>query len=85
MKGKEESTRLNKYFNGDSDGIVLAKAAIDRLLANGDNNLSIEIREGRISRNKAVKLVEKHNHQIPMQEINNFCKYLNKISILGVV
>ena len=38
-------TRLNKYFNGDSDGIVLAKAAIDRLLANGDNNLSIEIRE----------------------------------------
>jgi len=38
-------TRLNKYFNGDSDGIVLAKAAIDRLLANGDNNLSIEIKE----------------------------------------
>ena len=38
-------TRLNKYFNGDSDGIVLAKAATDRLLANGDNNLSIEIRE----------------------------------------
>ena len=45
LKGKEESTRLNKYFNGDSDGIVLAKAAIDRLLANGDKNLSIEIRE----------------------------------------
>ena len=38
-------TRLNKYFNGDSDAIVLAKAAIDRLLANGDSNLSIEIRE----------------------------------------
>tara|TARA_Y100001978_G_scaffold150573_1_gene135703 strand:- start:193 stop:1701 length:1509 start_codon:yes stop_codon:yes gene_type:complete len=38
-------TRLNKYTNGDSDGIVLAKAAIDRLLANGDNSLSIEIRE----------------------------------------
>ena len=38
-------TRLNKYFNGDSDGIVIAKSAIDRLLANGDNNLSIEIRE----------------------------------------
>ena len=38
-------TRLNKYFDGDSDGIVIAKSAIDRLLANGDNNLSIEIRE----------------------------------------
>ena len=38
-------TRLNKYFNGDSDGIVIAKSAIDRLLANGDNNLSIEIRK----------------------------------------
>lgn len=41
------------------------------------DNLSIEIREGRISRNKAVKIIEKQNHQIPMQEINNFCKYLN--------
>jgi len=38
-------TRLNKYFNGDSDGIVIAKSAIDRLLANGDNSLSNEIRK----------------------------------------
>ncbi|MEC8020025.1 MAG: hydroxymethylbilane synthase, partial [Pseudomonadota bacterium] len=37
-------TRLNKYFLGDADGIVLAKAALDRLL-NNNTDLSKDIRK----------------------------------------
>ena len=37
-------TRLNKYFFGDADGIVLAKAALDRLL-NNNTDLSKDIRK----------------------------------------
>ena len=37
-------TRLNKYFFGDADGIVLAKAALDRLLDN-NTDLSKDIRK----------------------------------------
>lgn len=38
-------TRLNKYFDGDSDAIVLAKAALDRLLENSNNELSKNIKK----------------------------------------
>ena len=37
-------TRLDKYFLGDADGIVLAKAALDRLL-NNNTDLSKDIRK----------------------------------------
>tara|TARA_B100001248_G_scaffold111676_2_gene83456 strand:- start:2446 stop:3951 length:1506 start_codon:yes stop_codon:yes gene_type:complete len=37
-------TRLNKYFFGDADGIVFAKAALDRLL-NNNTDLSKDIRK----------------------------------------
>ena len=37
-------TRLNRYFFGDADGIVLAKAALDRLL-NNNTDLSKDIRK----------------------------------------
>mgnify|MGYP001194005468 CR=1 FL=1 len=41
------------------------------------DNLSIEIREGRISRNNAIKIIQKQSSKIPSAEIKNFCKYLN--------
>ena len=37
-------TRLNKYFEGNSDGIVIAKAAIDRLFGRVKNDLSEDIK-----------------------------------------
>jgi hydroxymethylbilane synthase len=37
-------TRLDKFIAGKSDGIVLAKAALDRILINSDKSLSKKIR-----------------------------------------
>ena len=36
-------TRLNKFISDESDGIVLAKAALDRILENSDKNLKQKI------------------------------------------
>ena len=41
------------------------------------DNLSIEIREKRISRKKAIDIIKKTDHLLPKKEIKNFCKYLN--------
>ncbi len=40
------------------------------------DNLSIEIREGRISRKKAIEIVKKEK-KVPIVQIKIFCKYLN--------
>ena len=39
------------------------------------DNLSLEIRRGRISRSKALKLINKKNFKPPLKAINKFCKY----------
>ena len=39
------------------------------------DNLSIEIRKGRISRSKAIKLINKKNFKPPHMAIKKFCKY----------
>ena len=39
------------------------------------DNLSIEIRKGRISRSKALKLINKKNFRPPHAAIKKFCKY----------
>ena len=39
------------------------------------DNLSLEIRKGRISRSKALKLINKKNFKPPLKAINKFCKY----------
>lgn len=39
------------------------------------DNLSIEIRKGRISRSKALKLINKKNFKPPHAAIKKFCKY----------
>jgi N-acetyl sugar amidotransferase len=41
------------------------------------DNLSIEIREGRISRNKAIDILKKKKNYLPLRDINKFCKYAN--------
>ena len=41
------------------------------------DNLSIEIRNGRINRKKAIKIIKKFGNEKPKYEIKKFCKYLN--------
>ena len=41
------------------------------------DNLSIEIRKKRISRDKALKIVFKNNAQRPENDIKKFCKFTN--------
>ena len=41
------------------------------------DNLSIEIRNGRLSRNKAIKIIKKIGNKIPTKEIKEFCDYTN--------
>ena len=40
------------------------------------DNLSIEIRKGRITREKAIESIKKIGQEVPYKEINLFCKYL---------
>lgn len=41
------------------------------------DNLSLDIRAGRITRNEALQQIEKLGNQTPSNEIDLFCKYLN--------
>ena len=43
------------------------------------DNLSQEIRNKRITREKAIKLIKKNKNNIPKRSIKKFCKYV-KIS-----
>ncbi len=40
------------------------------------DNLSIEIRNGRLSRKEAIKIIKKKSNEFPVQEIKKFCDYL---------
>ena len=40
------------------------------------DNLSIEIRNGRISRNAAISILKKKGHFLPLDDIKKFCKYV---------
>ena len=42
------------------------------------DNLSIQIRYGMLSRNEAIKKIEKIGHVIPKDDIKKFCKFVNK-------
>ena len=44
------------------------------------DNLSIEIRNKHLSRNKAIKIVKKTGNELPIKEIKKFCDY-TKISL----
>ena len=41
------------------------------------DNLTLEIRNKRISRDKAISIVKKSGNQVPRIEIKKFCEYLN--------
>lgn len=41
------------------------------------DNLSIEIRNKRLSRNKAISIIKKSSFTPPKNDINKFCKYVN--------
>jgi len=41
------------------------------------DNLSLEIRNKKISRKKAVKIISNKGFVLPNEEINKFCKYIN--------
>jgi N-acetyl sugar amidotransferase len=40
------------------------------------DNLSLEIRNGRINRNKAIKIIKKRAFKIPHKDINKFCNFI---------
>jgi N-acetyl sugar amidotransferase len=42
------------------------------------DNLSVQIRYGMISRNDAIKKIEKIGHVVPKEDIKKFCKFVNK-------
>lgn len=79
---KNSKTIVGLYNFADIDDMSLItvhhwmkwyKFGISRLW----DNLSIEIREKRISRNKAIDIIRKKDHILPKTEIKNFCNYLN--------
>ena len=41
------------------------------------DNLSLEIRNKKISRKKAIKIISNKGFVLPNEEINKFCKYIN--------
>ena len=41
------------------------------------DNLSLEIRNNRISRSKAIQIIKKENFKIPHDDIKKFCKLIN--------
>ena len=41
------------------------------------DNLSLEIRENRITRNKAINIIKKLGEQKPVKDIKKFCKFAN--------
>jgi N-acetyl sugar amidotransferase len=41
------------------------------------DNLAIEIREGRMTREDAITYLKENSEPIPMKEIESFCRYLN--------
>ena len=40
------------------------------------DNLSLEIRNNRISREKAINIIRKFGNELPSKEISDFCKYI---------
>jgi len=40
------------------------------------DNLSQEIRRGRMSRAEAIRVVKSHGEEIPLREIHAFCRYV---------
>lgn len=51
------------------------------------DNLSIEIRNGRIDREKAIEIVKERKEEIPLRDIDKFCKYLgiSKKRFFGII
>ena len=41
------------------------------------DNLSLEIRNGRIKREDAIKVIKKIAFKVPHSDINKFCKFIN--------
>ena len=52
------------------------KSSMSETMKKSFYNLSIEIREGRISRKEAIKIVNSEK-KLPLKQITLFCKYLN--------
>lgn len=61
----------DEYFIPIHHWMKLYKFGFTRLY----DNLSLEIRNKRITRETAIKIIKKHQHAIPSKQIENFCKY----------
>lgn len=40
------------------------------------DNLSLEIRNGRMTRDKAISIIKETGEELPLSEISSFCKYV---------
>ena len=77
----ENSARTGYYKFADIDDYFISihhwmkwyKFGFTRLF----DNLSLEIRNKRISKNKALKIIKADGLKAPMNDINKFCKYCN--------
>jgi N-acetyl sugar amidotransferase len=78
-KNNKARTGIYKFADIDDDFISIHhwmkwyKFGINRDF----DNLSIEIRNKRISRNKAIELIKKNKNFLPINDINKFCKYVD--------
>jgi N-acetyl sugar amidotransferase len=78
-KNNKARTGIYKFADIDDDFISIHhwmkwyKFGINRDF----DNLSIEIRNKRISRNKAIELIKKNKNFLPINDIKKFCKYVN--------
>ena len=61
----------DEYFIPVHHWLKLYKFGFTRLY----DNLSLEIRNKRITRDKALEIVKKEKHAIPINKIKKFCKY----------
>jgi len=77
-KNNKPRTGIYKFADIDDDFISIHhwmkwyKFGINRDF----DNLSIEIRNKRISRNKAIELIKKNKNFLPINDIKKFCKYV---------
>ena len=80
--GTKPKTGLYSYADIDDDFLITIhhylkwyKFGFTRLW----DNLSLEIRNGRVSRDSAINMIEELGEERPLEEIEKFCKYV-KIS-----
>ncbi len=80
FKVRKEGPKVGYYNYADIDDDFISihhwlkwyKFGFTRLC----DNLSLEIRNGRITRDEAIKIISKHGDETPRKDINKFCEFV---------